>query len=395
MQAAPQRYRTNTSSFQHYWTKGPGIALLHKLGYTPPLKHADQYIPLLFETDDSCDNLVQQLHQHIGFKKGNEEVMRFLKERQHYSGTYAPALQSFFDSFERRPDWVNEELLCIGAELSRRPGISALIVLRDYCLMGGYESSAINKPLIYTGALKKGAVKRLTDTVTFWVNITRPGAFEADGEGFQNVILTRIIHSFSRVNILHSTDWDADKWGMPVNTWDLLATNLGFSLVFIVGLRRMGYAPTAQEVKGLFHFWKYIGYLIGIPLYLLPDTEEQAIEALYYWTMTQADGDEDSKSLALALKEEPVKAFFPPSPLGRMLMKEIHLYYNNFLLGKYSCKLLGLRNTVFGKIAYLNILKNKRQEKKIGLPGYRDRMIRKGSEEQDKVKQIYLKYNNG
>ncbi|QQT26276.1 DUF2236 domain-containing protein [Sphingobacterium spiritivorum] len=395
MQAAPQRYRTNTSSFQHYWTKGPGMALLHKLGYTPPLKHADQYIPLLFETDDSCDDLVQQLHQHIGFKKGNEEVMRFLKERQHYSGTDAAVLQSFFDSFEQRPDWVNEELLCVGAELSRRPGISALIVLRDYCLMGGYESSAINKPLIYTGALKKGAVKRLTDTVTFWVNITRPGAFDADGEGFQNVILTRIIHSFSRVNILHSTDWDADKWGMPVNTWDLLATNLGFSLVFIVGLRRMGYAPTAQEVKGLFHFWKYIGYLIGIPLHLLPDTEEQAIEALYYWTMTQADGDEDSKSLALALKEEPVKAFFPPSPLGRMLMKEIHLYYNNFLLGKYSCKLLGLRNTVFGKIAYLNILKNKRQEKKIGLPGYRDRMIRKGSEEQDKVKQIYLKYNHG
>lgn len=77
------------------------------------------------------------------------------------------------------------------------------------------------------------------------------------------------------------------------------------------------------------------------------------------------------------------------------MMKEIHLYYNNFLLGNYSCKLLGLRNTVFGKIAYLNILKNKREEKKIYLPGYREQMIRKGGEEQDKVKQIYLKYNNG
>lgn len=77
MQAPPQRYRVNTSSFQHYWTKGAGIELLHKLGYTPVLEKADQYIPLLFQTDESCDYLIKQLHQHEGFKKGMKRYFVF------------------------------------------------------------------------------------------------------------------------------------------------------------------------------------------------------------------------------------------------------------------------------------------------------------------------------
>jgi len=390
----PERYRTNTSSFAYYWSKGIGATLLQKLPDKLDLSAADQFIPLLMQVDHAGDALIRALHQSVGFKQGSALTLQYLQAPLSIDPEHVNSLDGFFSSFEIKPKWVDDDKLRIGSELSRRPGISALIVLRDYCLMGGYESSAINKPLIYTGALKKGAVKRLTDTVEFWVNITREGAFEDNGAGIQNVIMTRMIHSFARVNILQSTNWESHKWGLPINTWDLLATNLGFSLVFIVGLRQLGIKPTAAEIEGLFHLWKYVGYLIGIPIALLPDTEEQAIEALYYWTMTQADGDEDSKSLAKSLMEEPYLASYPPYKIGRLLMKEIHLYYNQYLLGPYSCKILGLRNTWLGRIAHLNILKNKDNEKKINQPGKRDLLVKKGGDAQAKVKEIYLKYNN-
>ncbi|ULT29115.1 DUF2236 domain-containing protein [Sphingobacterium sp. E70] len=117
--------------------------------------------------------------------------------------------------------------------------------------------------------------------------MTADQALRKGGIGFEAILLTRCIHSFARLNILKHGDWDTDKWGIPLNTWDMLATNLGFSLVYLIGLKQMKFNLLESEINGIMHLWKYIGSLLGIPLDLLPDTEEEAIKALYYWTMTQ------------------------------------------------------------------------------------------------------------
>lgn len=387
------RYQENSSSFKYYWEKGAGKELLKKLAFQPDLMQADALYPYLFEVDELTDDLVQDIHQQYGFAKGRSYIKQYLAQPEQVPTTIKERIDRYFHAIEQYPAWLDWDLIQSGIEISQRAGISGLIVLRDYCLMGGYESAAINKPLIYTGALKKGAAKRLTETVEFWVNITGNQALKPQGIGFESIIDTRIIHAFSRVNILQSTDWDTEKWGLPINQWDMLATNLGFSLVFLVGLRRMGIEPTDTEVRGIFHLWKYIGFLLGIPLALLPDQEEQAILSLYYWTMTQAAGDADSKLLAKALQEEPIEAFYPPSKMGRKFMREVHLYYNHYLLGDYSCNLLQLDQTWIGKIAHLNILKNKYAAKKMHLPSERQEAIRKGRQSHEQVKQIYLTYN--
>lgn len=388
----PYRYKINESSFAYYWTEGVGKELLKKLGYTPDLNLAEKLVPFLFEWDRLGDQLVIDLHDKIGFNAGNTSLENYLKGLP-LESTHQQLWDKFFDQIDLHPSWLDSEKFKAGAELCRRSSLSALIVLRDYCLMGGYESAAINKPLIYTGALKKGPVKRLTDTVNFWVHITKENGLEPNSEGFRQIILTRNIHSYSRINILKHTDWDSSKWGIPINIWDMLATNLGFSLVFLIGLRKIGIVPSPEEINGLFHFWKYVGYLLGIPLELLPDTESEAIEALYFWTMTQREGDEDSKSLAEALKEEPVMANYPKNKLMRMMMREVHLYYNHYLLGDYSCKLLGLPNTKIGRFGVVNIWRARQNERLINNPEARAQAIRIGGEEQERVRVIYQQYN--
>lgn len=388
----PYRYKQNTSSFEYYWKEGIGVQLLQKLGYTPNIEEAEKFIPYLFEWDRLGDQLVIDLHDKIGFLEGNNSLTSYLQQLSQPADQYN-TWKDFFSSINLEPEWLDKNKLRFGTELSRRSGLSALIVLRDYCLMGGYESAAINKPLIYTGALKKGAVKRLTDTVNFWVHITKENALDSNREGFRQVILTRIIHSYSRIKILQKTDWDANKWGIPINIWDMLATNLGFSLVFLVGLRKIGIIPSQEEIDGLFHFWKYVGYLLGIPLHLLPDNENEAIEALYLWTMTQRDGDEDSKSLAAALKEEPVIANYPTNKYMRLMMREIHLYYNHYLLGDYSCHILGLPPTKVGRFGIVNIWKTRKMEKQIYNEESRKNAIISGENEQERVRMIYQKYN--
>ncbi|MNN96553.1 hypothetical protein D3C81_2155660 [compost metagenome] len=54
----PNRYKINTSSFQHYWTKGAGVKLLKKLDHTPTLDDAKKLIPYLYAYDESADKLV-------------------------------------------------------------------------------------------------------------------------------------------------------------------------------------------------------------------------------------------------------------------------------------------------------------------------------------------------
>ncbi|MNG67835.1 hypothetical protein D3C87_847700 [compost metagenome] len=388
----PERYKINTTSFSYYWTKGIGAMLLDKLPNKPNLADADQYIPLLYQYDEACDRLVEHLHLKIGFTKGQQLIRDYLQDKA-IESVYDKLISDFMNTLAIEPQWLDWQKLQQGIALSQRSGLTGLIVLRDYCLMGGYESSSINKPLIFTGVLKKGAVKRLTETVTFWVDITADQALRKGGIGFEAILLTRCIHSFARLNILKHGDWATDKWGIPLNTWDMLATNLGFSLVYLIGLKQMKFNLLESEINGIMHLWKYIGSLLGIPLDLLPDTEEEAIKALYYWTMTQKEGDQDSIALAQALMEEPVHAAYPTSRFGRKLMREVHLYYNNYLLGNYSCNLLGLEKTTIGKIAYFNILKNKKENSQILKDKVRQQQIRKGRKVHEGVKEIYLKYN--
>lgn len=389
----PYRYTTNTTSFAYFWNKGIGKALLQKIGGAPALTEADHFVPLLFSWDQIADQAVIDIYLKKGFEEGNRSLINHMNTSLYADDASREDWKKFFRSVRIHPAWLDMEKLRLGSEFCRRAGISALIVLRDYCLMGGYESAAINKPLVYTGALKKGPVKRLTDTVEFWVQVTKENGLKLGSEGLQQIFLTRMLHSYSRINILQHTDWDSHKWGIPINTWDMLATNLAFSLLFMKGLERIGIKANVQENEGIFHFWKYIGYLLGIPVELLPNNEEEAIHSFYLWSMTQPDADEDSRSLAKSLREEPILAQYPDNPLYRKMMREVHLFYNYYFLGDYTCKKLGLPKTTIGRFGIVNLWRAKKQQTKIVDEVSRQKAVREGELEQERVRQIYQTYN--
>jgi hypothetical protein len=219
--------------------------------------------------------------------------------------------------------------------------------------MGGYESSAINKPLVFTGALKKGAAKRLTETTEFWIKIIGKNAITQAENGLKECLKVRLMHAYARVSIKDAGEWKSEEWGEPLNQWDMVATNLGFSIIYLDGLRKLGLKIREEEIQGLFHFWKYVGYLLGIPVDYLPDNESEAIRAIYAWTITQSPADADTISLAKALLEEPLYADFPKKRWQKKLVLKLHLSYNHYFLGKASCKTMQLPNTLFKVYPYL------------------------------------------
>jgi hypothetical protein len=199
--------------------------------------------------------------------------------------------------------------------------------------MGGYDFAYLNKPLVFTGALKKGAVKRLKDTLEFWVNVTRENALKINSEAYQLIVRTRLMHSYARLKIKEkSENWNYEKWGEPINSWDMIATYMGFSLVFMQGLKKLGIIISEEEEKGVFHLWKYIGYLLGIPPAFLPENRQEAAKQFYLWTATQDKGDKDSALLAKALLDENLESTILKHGFQRKNLRYLHICCNWFLL---------------------------------------------------------------
>ena len=322
-----------------------GSKMLRQLNTVPLQTDVEAYAQLLMGADTLADVIIKEVYQKLGFQQASAMVEEALNNGIANVKDAPLCLQQLFTEAETMPAWLNTELLAAGSSFCRRTGSLGLTVLRNYCLMGGYESSAINKPLIYTGALKQGAAKRMAETIEFWVQVTSAGALQKGGIGYRSSIKLRLMHAYARVAVQRVPGWSNEQWGVPLNHADMVATNLGFSLVFMEGLKRLGYRPTAKEVAGVLHLWKYIGYLIGIPAQYLPDTEPQAIERLYKWTISQPPADEDTRALAHALMDEPLKASFPSYLWQKKLLIKLHLGYNYYFLDDRACHTMGLPET--------------------------------------------------
>jgi hypothetical protein len=340
----PSRFYYPSPGFSIYWETGNGKKLAERLrGDFPGREEIEQLVPRLFETDHLADQVIREVYQAHGFKQADTWIEALLADETEV--TCPESLLTLVNQVKTVPAWLNPELAEEGARLCRRSGSLGLMVLRNYCLMGGYESSAINKPLVFTGALKKGAAKRLTETTEFWVRIIGENAITNPQIGQKECLKIRLMHAYARVSILEEGKWQEADWGAPLNQWDMLATNLGFSIIFLDGLRKLGMKATEKEIQGLFHFWKYVGSLLGAPVDYFPETESEAIRAIYAWTITQAPADDDTISLALALSLEPIDGPFPSKKWQRKLVYKTHLGYNWFFLGETSCKTMQLPKT--------------------------------------------------
>lgn len=336
----PSRFFYPSPGFTRYWNEGRGKKLAQKInGKFPSEEEIEAKIPWLFEVDELADKVVREVMIPSGYHQTIQWIDQGLQGKA--AGIPQVLIELLAFSIEI-PEWLDLKKVELGAKLCRRSGTRGFMVLRNYCLMGGYESSAINKPLIFTGALKKGAAKRTTETTDFWVKVVGEHALENPQTGIKECVLIRLMHSYARVSILNDPNWKQEDWGNPLNQWDMIATNLGFSLVFLDGIRSLGVKVKPEEVEGLFHLWKYIGHLLGIPANLLPETEEEAIRQLYAWTISQPPADADTQELARALMLEPYSSNFPPKLWQKKRVVQIHLAYNYFFLGAESCRAMGL-----------------------------------------------------
>ncbi|MFP3593373.1 oxygenase MpaB family protein [Chryseobacterium sp. SIMBA_038] len=379
----------DSQHFKDFWIKGNGKQLTDFTGAEVSFKDFEKFAPYFYHVDEIGDEVVKDVYLTKKFSEGSKEIEGYIRNGVSENDDVPESVKKLFSQTQHVPEWLDYDLLKSGAELCMRSNLDSLISLRDYCLIGGYDYAYLNKPLIATEALKKGAVKRLSETLDFWVNATRYNALEIHAKGYEFAIKTRLIHSYARLSIKkHYKEWDTENWGEPINSWDMMATYIGFSLVFLHSLKKLGNTFSVEEEKGLFHLWKYVGYLLGIPENLLPDDKKQATEYFYLWTSIQPPADKESALLAHSLLNESLENPILKFKFQRKNLRYLHICCTWFLLDDDVCRRLHIPDVSNRKLfPNTKIIINKIYDNLVN----RNTRIKRGNKAQLKVLEDYLR----
>jgi len=320
-----------------------------------------EYVSLqraLCEGDVEMDKVIDWVMQD---PKGHRMIFEkiLFQGRDNLSEPLPTELENFFNYIEQKPEWLDQRQIDEAVKFTHRLGINNGFILRDLSLMAGYLYPGFNQPLILTGALKKQAGTRLAETTKWWVDITEPQGLERLSTGFISTIYVRFIHALVRRQLKKSDRWDSEVWGVPLNQFDLAMTNLAFSSVVLLGIRALGVWPTKQETKSFLHFWRYVGWLMGIDEKWLIQSESEGWRLLYWMQFAHPRSDHSSVELGSSLSKEPFeRKYLHLRSLQQKLAYRQHLELTQFFIGKKRMKLLGLPHQSASWFAYYLIVRN-------------------------------------
>lgn len=257
-------------------------------------------------------------------------------------------LVDFFAQVDAIPYWLDHHKLDIAARATGRTGFWGMnLALPALALMGGYLASRADKTLVGTGDLDYMAPRRLTETAGWWVDVTTLGALGRFERGFKGILRVRLMHALVRAGMKRRDDWDYDEWDEPVNQSLTAGTLILFSMANVLGCQTLGLHFSAREKDAIYHFWRYVGYLMGVDAELLPATEEDTWRLFWLQADYEFRPDADSQRLAQALIRAigPVYSFDETTRAGRATVWALTRYitaYSRILLGDSNADFLGL-----------------------------------------------------
>jgi hypothetical protein len=231
---------------------------------------------LRMQADPLADEAVLYLYQHPewALKINSFEGIPSKLE----ISSFPDSLKTFFNSFHQIPEWIDPEKVRLSQDFFDKQGNTYLALLGLYSLPYCYAFADGAQVLVRSKRITDDIGMRLSETALFLLDCFRPGTFLDNQEALVSLSKVRLIHAFSRLFISkYGKDWD-ENWGIPVNQEDMIGTNLAFSLLVLRGMEKLGKFPGRTIHEAVLHYWKVIGFYLGINISFWPDTAKEAFE---------------------------------------------------------------------------------------------------------------------
>ena len=203
------------------------------------------------------------------------------------------------------PPWVDWAQIARGQDCFYRYGGPVLTGLAFQSLLGGMGAARVVETLARTGGFSaKVARHRLFETTQHILQCTRSlESIQPGGPGFASSLRVRLLHAAVRQRIMKLAKerpeyYDVDKYGIPINDLDSIATIGTFSATLVwLALPRQGIWMTRQETVDYIALWRYIAYLVGSPTEPF-ETPEKAKRFMEVLLLYEIHPTETSKILA-------------------------------------------------------------------------------------------------
>ncbi len=166
------------------------------------------------------------------------------------------------------PAWADLEQIERGQHAFMTQSIMSLVVMLCRSLPEGYAAPSMSRVLNLSGQLQKYPFHRLMGTLQLLRDVSTPGSFRVDGVGAMLAQEMRLLHAGVRTNVAPESmrDFPAFRaqYGVPINQEDMLGTVLGFSMLVIEGLERMGVPMSPRDADDFYHTWRVFGFIMGV-----------------------------------------------------------------------------------------------------------------------------------
>ncbi|SNS14620.1 hypothetical protein SAMN06295967_10456 [Belliella buryatensis] len=226
--------------------------------------------------DELADAAVISILENPGFSATINNWVSFPKIEQ-LEGFPKP-LKSYFEFFLTPIDWIDQVEVLKVHDFFAKEGNFYLSMLGFYSLPYCYAFADGAQVLIRSMRITEEIGMRLAETTLFVMDLFSPDNFHLHQDAQLSIAKVRLIHAFSRCFVkLHSKDWNT-AWGLPINQEDMIGTNLAFSLMVIRGLEKINKFPGKDTLEAVLHYWKIVGYFMGINIDYWPNTSKEAFE---------------------------------------------------------------------------------------------------------------------
>jgi len=162
------------------------------------------------------------------------------------------------------PPHLDLARLSNGGRAFLRNALPSVVVLLASSLPRGYGAPCLCEILGISRDLERHPFGRLMGVVQLLINITEAGAFQPNGRAIVTAQKLRLLHAGIRAIAERYRPKYTQRFGVPVNHEDMLATIMGFSWLLIDGVRRLDLPLGHDDAEDLYYLWRVFALLMGI-----------------------------------------------------------------------------------------------------------------------------------
>jgi hypothetical protein len=285
----------------------------------------DAFLDRLRQIGDSAADQAVATLIAAGQTKDVSAIFRTMRANDDPLPPDAPqAYRDFMAASAGVPPNLDFERLDRGGAAFYRNALPAVVAMLASSLPRGYAAACLSEVLTISRDLERHPFNRLMGVVQLLINISDTGAFAPQGRAVITALKLRLLHAGVRTIVPRHRKHYHEKYGVPVNLEDMLATIMGFSWLIVDGTKRLGVPFTEQEAEDNYYLWRVFALLMGIhpagrphDWSYIPDTLSDAGEfyASYARRNDVRSAADNAHGIVLAQDNLRMMAHFIPRPL--------------------------------------------------------------------------------